>query len=212
MEVPPDAALELFRQRDRSRQPGGRGGSGATIDSGARPGRFTGGLPDIGGMTDTATSGGDRRTGGDGQSGGTGTGTGGGSSGGGGSDFNLPLCTTDRDCPGSKCVNNVCTQAPSTSGTNTAKSEGWYLYELVYTYTNTQLKKYCTSTNRWAASFKTLTEARAFTGKLSVEAMRTIQSYAPDARLQSSRLVSGPSATMPLPSAQQGQPVSVQCK
>lgn len=211
VEVPPDAALELFRQRDRSRQPGGRGGSGATIDSGARPGRFTGGLPDIGGMTDTATSGGDRRTGGDGQSGGTGTGTGGGSSGG-GSDFNLPLCTTDRDCPGSKCVNNVCTQAPSTSGTNTAKSEGWYLYELVYTYTNTQLKKYCTSTNRWAASFKTLTEARAFTGKLSVEAMRTIQSYAPDARLQSSRLVSGPSATMPLPSAQQGQPVSVQCK
>lgn len=35
----------------------------------------------------------------------------------------IPLCTTDRDCRSGKCVNNVCTQGPSTqSSSSTAAS------------------------------------------------------------------------------------------
>lgn len=110
-------------------------------------------------------------------------------------------------------MNNVCTQAPSTSGTGTQTSSGWYLYEYAFTYTDLQSKRRCTSTNRSAVPFDKPADAQAFLSKLGDEVMRTVRDTYPDATLVSMRMVSGPTQAMPaLPPTGQGGIVSVRCQ
>lgn len=127
VEVPPEAVLEMFNKRDSSRQAGGSGG--VFIGGGSRPGRFSAtDLPGAGSLTDSGEGGHSHESGRQsdsalpGRNGGTQT-----------SPVTPPikLCTTDRDCPGAKCVSNVCTQAPATtkppavpSGTYEPKGSG----------------------------------------------------------------------------------------
>lgn len=135
----------------------------------------------------------------------------------------IPTCTTDRDCPGAKCVNNVCTSAPppSTAPTTPAAPPAapvstpqgnWYLFESAFTYTDEQRKQRCISTNRWALPYRTLAEAQAFLRKLGDETLKTVHDVHPEATLVSTRIVSGPTATMPALPGGQGGIVSVRCQ
>lgn len=135
----------------------------------------------------------------------------------------IPTCTTDRDCPGAKCVNNVCTSAPPTSvapptpvappTTTVSTPQGsWYLFESAFTYTDEQRKQRCVSTNRWALQYRTLAEAQAFLKKLGDETLKTVHDVHPEATLVSTRIVSGPTTTMPALPGGQGGIVSVRCQ
>jgi len=93
-----------------------------------------------------------------------------------------------------------------------AQQSGWYLFEAVFTYTDEQLKKRCTSTNRWAAQLATLAQAQAFARTVGDNTIKTVRDTHPEATLVSSRLVSGPTLTMPDLTGGQGGVLSVRCQ
>jgi len=217
--LPPGDPLDLYRQRDSSRTPGGRAGSAAT-GSTARPGRF--GLETLGGTPIPERTGTGTGTGtgsGTGSGPGTGTGTG---------PVVIPTCTTDRDCPGAKCVNNVCTQAPPGTGSTTPSTPvqpatpqtlQWYVLEAVAGFTTNAGVSGAGITHEdckvtyWAAYGLWPSELQGRLRSIEKDVLSLaavpLSATNPSVRLLSSRVYQGPSASELKPPA--WPPYKLQC-
>ncbi|WP_173060862.1 hypothetical protein [Sulfurimicrobium lacus] len=138
---------------------------------------------------------------------------------------NIPTCTTERDCPGAKCVNNVCTSAPATpvqptkptTVQPTQQTRQWYVLEAVAGFTVCDLGSTCTAAHKvpctltyWAAYGLMQSELQAALQGVGKDLMGLVGGYE-NARLVSTRVYQGPSTTQ-LKTPVSGPPSKLECK